>query len=112
VRDVRRARQLVARSVGDQQEATRDAAVLLVDECVANAVRHGGGRFELTITRRAALLRVEVADQSASVPTRFDLDPESESGRGMAIVDMLATRWGTCPTEANGKVVWFELNLD
>ncbi len=112
VRDVRRARALVARSLGDQQEATRDAAVLLVDECVANAVRHGGGRFELTVTRGADLLRVEVADRSASVPTRLELDPESEGGRGLAIVDMLASTWGTRPIEADGKVVWFELELD
>jgi anti-sigma regulatory factor (Ser/Thr protein kinase) len=112
LRDVRRAREMVARSLGDQQEVTRDAAVLLVDECVANAIRHGGGRFELTVTRAADLLRVEVADQSSSVPTRLELDPESEGGRGLAIVDMLASTWGTHPIEADGKVVWFELHLD
>ncbi|HXW38638.1 MAG TPA: ATP-binding protein [Acidimicrobiales bacterium] len=112
VRDVRRARELVARGVGDQQETTRDAAVLLVDECVANAVRHGGGRFELTITRCMDMLRVEVADRAASAPRRLDLGLESESGRGLAIVDMLASRWGSHPIEPSGKVVWFELNLD
>jgi anti-sigma regulatory factor (Ser/Thr protein kinase) len=112
VGDVRRARELVARCVSDQQDATRDAAILLVDECVANAVRHGGGRFALTITRGLDLLRVEVTDASASVPVRLDLDLESEGGRGLAVVDMLASRWGTHPIEAGGKVVWFELHLD
>ncbi len=112
VRDVRRARELVARCVGDQRDSTRDAAVLLVDECVANAVRHGGGRFELTIRRGQGTLRVEVADPSRAVPTLLEPDPESEGGRGLAIVDMLASRWGTEPVDRNGKVVWFELNLD
>ncbi len=110
IRDVRRARQLAGRCVGDQPEAIHDAAVLLVDECVANAVRYGGGRFELTIHRRAGWLRVEVVDHSAIAPALLATAPESASGRGLAIIEMLASQWGSDPIE-DGKVVWFELAL-
>lgn len=110
IRDIRRARELADRCVGDQPEATRDAAVLLVDECVANAVRYGRGRFELTVRRSAGRLRVEVVDNSAAPPVRVVTHPDSESGRGLAIVEMLSSQWGSDPIEG-GKVVWFELGL-
>ena len=110
--EVRQARALVSESMRDQSEEARDTAVLLADECVANAVRHGGGRFELTIRRSPAALRVEVADQSPRLPIALAAEPDSERGRGVAIVSRLASRWGAEPDRANGKVVWFELSLD
>jgi anti-sigma regulatory factor (Ser/Thr protein kinase) len=110
--DVRQARELVSRSVSDQSEATRDAAVLLVDECVANAVQHGGGRYEMTVQRSPRNLRVEVADHGPGLPVPLPPDPESERGRGLAIVKGLATRWGANRVHNDSKVVWFELNLD
>jgi anti-sigma regulatory factor (Ser/Thr protein kinase) len=112
VADLRQARELVSQSVSDQSEATRDAVVLLLDECVTNAVQHGGGRFALTVRRAPRSLRVEVADGSAGLPVPLSPDPGSERGRGLAIVNRLATRWGANPVQDDGKVVWFELVLD
>jgi hypothetical protein len=34
-----------------------------------------------------------------------------EHGRGVLLVDALATRWGV-DQRAGGKTVWFELDLD
>ena len=34
-----------------------------------------------------------------------------EGGRGLYLVEQLATRWGSRPT-ADGKAVWFEIPLD
>jgi anti-sigma regulatory factor (Ser/Thr protein kinase) len=96
----------------DQSEATRDTAVLLADECVANAVRHGGGHFEMTVRRHPGTLRVEVVDESPRQPIALAALPDSERGRGVAIVSRLASRWGTEATNHDGKVVWFELSLD
>jgi two-component sensor histidine kinase len=112
VGDLRQARELVSRSVSDQSEGTRDAAVLLVDECVTNAVQHGGGRFALKVQRAPRTLRVEVADDAAGLPVPLSPDPGSERGRGLAIVNGLATRWGADRVQDDGKVVWFELKLD
>jgi len=108
--DIRQVRQLVSRAVEDQPEATRDAAVLLVDECLANAVQYGGGEFDLTVARRSGMLRVEVMDRNPELPSPVPPDLESERGRGLAIVGSLASRWGAMGVE-HGKVVWFELAL-
>jgi anti-sigma regulatory factor (Ser/Thr protein kinase) len=109
--DVRYARELVSRTVEDQPEATRDAAMLLVDEFVSNAVEYGGGEFGLTVERRSGTLRVEVTDNSPDPPLRMAHDPDRERGRGLAIVECLASRWGSDWLD-RGKVVWFELALD
>jgi anti-sigma regulatory factor (Ser/Thr protein kinase) len=111
VADIRQARELVSRSLSDQSETSRDAAVLLVDECVTNAVLHGGGECELRVRREPGTLRVEIADASSEPPILLNPGPESERGRGLAIVDRLASRWGSDQVE-NGKIVWFELSLD
>jgi anti-sigma regulatory factor (Ser/Thr protein kinase) len=111
VSDVRQARELVSRSLSDQSESSRGAAVLLVDECVTNAVLHGGGECELRVRRDSGTLRVEIADASPEPPVLLNPAPESERGRGLAIVNRLASRWGSEQAE-NGKVVWFELVLD
>jgi anti-sigma regulatory factor (Ser/Thr protein kinase) len=112
INDVRRAREIVSLSVRDQREETRDAAVLLADECVANAVRHGGGRFELTVQRRPGTLRVEVMDRSPRRPVALAADPTGERGRGLTIVSLLSRRWGSDQLAEDRKVVWFELTLD
>jgi hypothetical protein len=109
--EVRNARALVSQSMRDQSEASRDAAVLLVDECVANAVQHGGGTFDLIVQRSAESLRVEVLDASSELPVRVVEGPRVATGWGLNIVDRLASRWGASRLD-HGKVVWFELSLD
>jgi hypothetical protein len=42
------------------------------------------------------------------VPLRLDLS--RDHGRGLAIVDALASAWGVEP-RLLGKAVWFDLNL-
>jgi anti-sigma regulatory factor (Ser/Thr protein kinase) len=110
--DVRQARVLVGETMSDQSEAKRDAAILLADECVANAVKHGGGTFELTIQRSSHVLRVEVVDQSPTLPVLLTSNSDNEGGRGLTIVTSLASRWGAHERAHGGKVVWFEVSLD
>lgn len=95
----------------------RDTAVLLVSELVTNAIVHTGSTVDVVVARDPkrmhdaeppALLRVEVHDRSARLPTRRHVGPDSESGRGLALVDALAHRWGVAREEV-GKNVWFEL---
>lgn len=89
----------------------RDVAVLLTDELVTNALVHGGGRFSLTVQMDEAVLRVSVADRSLEVPRVLRPSGDREHGRGMAIIDALATAWGT-DQQPDQKTVWFELALD
>ncbi|MFF5158402.1 ATP-binding protein [Streptomyces sp. NPDC000348] len=85
-------------------------AELLVSELVSNALRHASGPLRLTLERVSGL-RCLVSDGTADLPRPADAGPEEECGRGLALVDMLAARWG-CETGPEGKSVWFELSGD
>ena len=95
------------RSAGEVGET----AELLITELVANAARHAGGQVRVQVGLRSDHLLVEVLDSSAALPISGpDVDWESESGRGIALVEALADRWGADPLPS-GKRVWFELSL-
>jgi hypothetical protein len=107
---VRRARVLV-RSTLDlwDLEALADDAELLVSELTTNALRYAAGLISL----RLALcdhLRCEVGDDEPTLPTLRHPLPGSETGRGLNLVDQLASRWGSTRTRT-GKLVWFELRV-
>lgn len=85
--------------------------LLLVTELVANAVRHGGGPVTLRLSSTDHYLRIEVTDASPTPPQPLPGSLEAESGRGLLIVDVLASRWGTTRAVGPGKAVWFELDL-
>jgi anti-sigma regulatory factor (Ser/Thr protein kinase) len=90
-------------------EATTDVAVLLADELVTNAILHARSDIGVTVAMRARPLRVDVSDASHALPVlREGEGPLRESGRGLHLVDSLATTWGVIP-HAAGKTVWFEL---
>ncbi|MDT0550040.1 MULTISPECIES: ATP-binding protein [Streptomyces] len=97
-----------------------DSAVLATNELFANAVEHGSSGPDDTVTVTVGVepagdeLRIEVADGSP-VPPVFRAAAETEEcGRGLAIVDGLASAWGTDPPDGDGagKKVWFTLALD
>ncbi len=86
-------------------------AVLVVDELVTNALRHGEAprRCRLVVLRHRDRLRVEVDDASRREPVIRT--PDLTGGRGMILVDGLASRWGVDHHEDH-KTVWAELVLD
>jgi DNA-binding NarL/FixJ family response regulator len=88
----------------DQLEVVR----LLVSEIVTNAVVHAGTESELVVRLTEGGLRVEVRDQSTAAPVVQDVAAEETSGRGLALVEALATDWGV-DASAGGKSVWFEV---
>ena len=106
----------------------RDDAELMLSELVTNAVRHQrDGKIEITALLRGSALRVSVTDDSREVPVPRSSGAGEEpstagdapstageapstaaaNGRGLLLIEALATRWGWAPLE-NGKVVWFE----
>ena len=102
------AREMVADALADAAPEVRDTSVLLAGELVTNALVHGGGRFHLRVDADRELVRVEVTDTATSPPRLLPPDGSREHGRGMAIVDALASAWGAGRRGAQ-KVVWFEL---
>ena len=98
-----------AAELGEEECATGS---LLVSELVTNAVRHGASRATLEAEAPGGVLRVSVYDQSPALPElKESPDPTAESGRGLHLVSLLASRWGFEPVNGEGKVVWFELDL-
>ena len=81
-----------------------------------NAVRHAGTAVDLRVEGDGETLRVTVGDGLPGELPEVDPDamarrPYAPSGRGLALVDRIADRWGTTHHK-RGKVVWFELRRD
>ena len=66
--------------------------------------------FRLRLRRGADAIWVEVFDSDMRLPRIRSAGETDEGGRGLYLVDQLASRWGARPT-ADGKAVWFELPL-
>ncbi|MFG2874490.1 ATP-binding protein [Streptomyces sp. NPDC048337] len=76
-----------------------DVLLLAVSELVGNVVRHAGaGRMRVGVASGGGWLRLEVADQSAALPRlpapSSVIDPDSEGGRGLLLVQLLAADLG------------------
>ena len=87
-----------------------DTACLLASELLANSVRHACDPLRLRLRRTKNELHVEVCDGSPVLPRIRTAGPDEESGRGLALLDHLASGWGILPTQ-EGKTVWFSLPL-
>jgi anti-sigma regulatory factor (Ser/Thr protein kinase) len=89
-----------------------DDAALIVSEMVGNALRHGRPRADGTVQVEWTLdghrLRVEVTDGGGPSEPRLRSPAEQQmamSGRGLAIIDVLAEAWGSHSDDA-GTTVW------
>ncbi|MEU9912801.1 ATP-binding protein [Streptomyces sp. NPDC051001] len=89
-----------------------DVVQLCVSELVTNVIQHVGEGTPVTL--RMALsepyLRLEVEDpDTRALPTLLAAGAALESGRGVALVDILSDhRWGVF-LQGDSKVVWCEL---
>ncbi|MCI2239164.1 ATP-binding protein [Paenibacillus sp. TRM 82003] len=93
-------------------QVDEDLVELLTSEVVANAVRHGQGPVTVEVACAEEHVRIAVTDASPTAPVVRHVGPEATGGRGMALTDLLATRWGveTAHPPARGKTVWFQLS--
>ncbi|QXQ96503.1 ATP-binding protein [Streptomyces sp. WY228] len=96
-----------------KDEDSHLAMTTVVSELVTNAVSHGAGDL-LTVTVRADIgrsrLLIEVHDSSPVLPRFRRPSLDSESGRGMVLVEHLSIACGAENT-SRGKRVWAELAL-
>ncbi|MFF1512862.1 ATP-binding protein [Streptomyces sp. NPDC058305] len=91
-----------------------DAAELCVSELVSNIITHVGvgTPATLAISMNGVRLRIEVHDpDTRALPTLLDANADSESGRGMALVEGAADRWGVQLTP-DRKITWCELETN
>ncbi|HXW43389.1 MAG TPA: SpoIIE family protein phosphatase [Streptosporangiaceae bacterium] len=69
-----------------------------------------GKDFTLRLRRGHEAVWVEVFDADLRLPRIRSAGESDEGGRGLYLVDQLATRWGSRPTK-DGKAVWFEMPI-
>jgi anti-sigma regulatory factor (Ser/Thr protein kinase) len=107
---VRRARAFAAGVLGGggAESSVTELAVLLVSELVTNAALHARGDIGVTVHVDAHWVRVEVEDKGPGRPLLRPFTCDQLTGRGLGVVDKLATDWGT-ERHTNRKVVWFEI---
>jgi anti-sigma regulatory factor (Ser/Thr protein kinase) len=86
-----------------------DEAVLLASELMSNAVLHARTDVRVTVlAHEDGSLRVEVADENSRLPLTAAPPEDAQSGRGLWLVETLASSWGVERT-GEGKTIWFEL---
>lgn len=111
-RAVGEARRFVRSNVpADVSQEAADDFVLIVSEIVTNAVRYGtelGDSVRIVLAFSTGLLRVEVHDTRRRRPRFKPESTERQRGRGMFIVESLASTWGV-HDRPFGKVVWAEV---
>jgi anti-sigma regulatory factor (Ser/Thr protein kinase) len=104
-----------------------DDIALCVTELAANAALHSAGSFMFVgLSARAKAVRVSVEDDGAvpgalvmprtdfaegDGPVAQDVEDEPTTGRGLAIVDVLASAWGV-EDVSGGKRVWADFSTD
>jgi sigma-B regulation protein RsbU (phosphoserine phosphatase) len=106
-----------------------DTVQLLTSELVTNAVMHAGTELELEILVDGDGITVVVTDFASVKPSvtlsegppgggvgrggrayaQLDEAQPAEGGRGLLLVSLLATRWGTSH-QPGGHQVWFQLD--
>ncbi|GHD71285.1 hypothetical protein GCM10010317_079820 [Streptomyces mirabilis] len=89
-----------------------EAAQLCVTELVSNVITHvgAGTPTTLAVSMNGTYVRIEVQDpDTRALPTLIQAGVDSEGGRGMALVDATADRWGV-QLYPDRKVTWCELS--
>ncbi|HEY5014919.1 MAG TPA: GAF domain-containing protein [Acidimicrobiia bacterium] len=90
-------------------ERTIDQAELVATELVTNSVMHARSEVKLSVELVNRRVRLRVHDHSPVRPMVRNATPDAATGRGLFIVEQLASRWGV-DLNRDGKTVWVELD--
>jgi anti-sigma regulatory factor (Ser/Thr protein kinase) len=86
-------------------------ALLVTSELFTNAVLHGSGRIDVYVTLDPEALRIAVVDDGRRTLDRWPrrgVTP-THGGRGLRIVDAVASTWGNNLDPAGRTRVWAEM---
>ena len=107
--EVRSARQFVVDILAAWNlDAFVENASLVISELATNAIAHARSGFIVALSVRDGVPRVSVRDASPELPIVRDPSPMTVTGRGVFLVNAIASSWGT-ERVGDGKVVWVEL---
>ncbi|MFG3529845.1 SpoIIE family protein phosphatase [Streptomyces sp. NPDC047917] len=106
------ARNIVRQALTDWDMAElADDAELVTGELLVNVLLHTEGGAVLTLEvlpEPVRRVRLSVQDRSSAWPRRRSPGETATSGRGLLLLDAVATRWGIEP-RGEGKAVWCEI---
>jgi DNA-binding NarL/FixJ family response regulator len=86
-----------------------DVIELLTTELVTNAVRHASSTARVAAAVTGSRIRVSVTDDGPGMPVQRVAKPDDEGGRGLGMVEALASDWGVdVVDDGGGTTVWFE----
>jgi anti-sigma regulatory factor (Ser/Thr protein kinase) len=111
VGDARRFLRRALNGWGVDPEASA-TAVLCLSELVTNAVIHADSGCAVRAMLEDDVLSITVRDHGLPNPASGELveEPLRVHGRGLQLVEALATRWGS-EVDTVGTTVWFDLDL-
>jgi GAF domain-containing protein/anti-sigma regulatory factor (Ser/Thr protein kinase) len=117
--DVPRARRFAAAALQNGPgEVLSGDVELIVSELVTNALLHAGAPASLRVFIASEagegdglVVRVEVRDPRRAAPIRPIASTEAMTGRGIRLVEALASSWGVEPS-GEGKLVWSEVSAN
>ncbi len=95
----------------DAPAVTVDSAVLLISELATNVALHARTDLQITVRFEDNTLWGAVKDWNARLPQPCMTPDGATTGRGLSLVEQLATRWGV-EQDTDGKTVWFSLDVD
>src|SRR5689334_7831775 len=107
-----RARAFVRERRPTTDDDALDDITLIVSELVSNAVKHGEPEILLRMRMDPLAIDISVLDHGSGGPPDQVTAPDATatSGRGLSIVDRLASEWGVVPLDdGSGKTVWARL---
>jgi CheY-like chemotaxis protein len=108
-KSVSAARRFVAGTLAEWElTELADTITLLLSELVTNAIVHAQAAPDVTVRLLPDRVHVEVADARPEAVHAQEASDTATSGRGLALVEALATEWGSV-TVTGGKVVWFDV---
>ncbi|MFF8479243.1 SpoIIE family protein phosphatase [Streptomyces sp. NPDC015414] len=87
---------------------------IMASEIVTNALIHADTNVEISIREYPDRVHFEARDTGVKPPiptpitTSDEANATAEHGRGLSIVDVLSSAWGTSP-HGKGKAVWFDV---
>ncbi len=108
--DVTAGRRQLSAMLTDGEQATEAAVercVLVFEELVSNAVRHGRPPVEVVVAATGDCWLLTVVDAAEHVPPVPDPGRDAAlGGLGLALVARLSSSYGTEPLGDGSKVVW------
>ncbi|MEU7322579.1 ATP-binding protein [Streptomyces griseoviridis] len=94
---------------GKADSGYMDDVVLVADELVGNAVEHAGTVLDITLDVYDWGVAIQVRDSgedTTAVPSMpLAADEDDEGGRGLFLVDVLASAWGVQRDQVGKRVI-------